>query len=213
MASIEYILFCLALPLLLSTFFLKGKQRLFSVFFICGMTMCLLAAYVNSFFMSYYNVDTAVAAANITPVCEELMKLLPMLFYIFVWEPDNDELVPAAISIAAGFTTFENCCYIVESGTADLSFIVVRALSAGSVHLLCGIAMGCGLRFVRTRKRIALTGITGVLGAAVAFHATYNLLITAGGAYRTAGFIMPSAAVIIALILKAILPKRESGDS
>lgn len=44
----------------------------------------MLSAYVSSFFMNYYGVDTIEASIEITPVCEEVMKLFPLLFYILI---------------------------------------------------------------------------------------------------------------------------------
>lgn len=70
------------------------------------MLVCMLSAYVNSFFMSSYGADEMIAAIEITPVCEELIKLLPLLFYFLVFEPEPSQLTPAAIAIGGGFATF-----------------------------------------------------------------------------------------------------------
>ena len=81
MTYIENIFLCLAIPMILSLFFIKGRSRSYTLFVTIGMGICLLSAYVNSFFMWLYGVDGTVAAIEITPVCEELLKLLPLLFY------------------------------------------------------------------------------------------------------------------------------------
>ena len=88
MTYIENIFICLAIPMLLSLFFTKGSTRTYTIFVIAGMGMCLLSAYVNSFFMGIYRADTTIAAIEITPFCEEVMKLLPLLFFILIFEPD-----------------------------------------------------------------------------------------------------------------------------
>lgn len=201
MVNIENILICLTLPLFLSSLFLKQKQRLLSLFILFGMVICLFSAYINSFFMNVYCVDMTEAAINITPVCEEVLKLSVLLFYILIWEPDKDDIIPAAIGIAIGFTTFENCCYMAQNGTTDFIFMLIRAASAGSVHLLNGIAAGYGLRFIWRRRWLAITGTTGVLGVAVTFHAIYNLLISASGVFPLIGYLLPPLLIIIALIL------------
>ena len=74
---IENIFLCLAVPLILSLLFRKGKQRTFTVFVILGMGSCLLSAYVSSFFAGCYGTDPAVAVMEITPACEEVIKFLP----------------------------------------------------------------------------------------------------------------------------------------
>lgn len=54
MTYIENIFLCLALPLILSLFFMKGRVRRYALFLTVGMAVCLLSAYVNSFFMGQY---------------------------------------------------------------------------------------------------------------------------------------------------------------
>ena len=100
MTYIENIFLCLAIPMILSLFFIKGRARSYTLFVTIGMGICLLSAYVNSFFMWLYGVDGTVAAIEITPVCEELLKLLPLLFYFLIFEPEPKEMPAAAIAIA-----------------------------------------------------------------------------------------------------------------
>ena len=155
---IENIFLCLAVPLILSMLFRKGRQRTFTTFVILGMGCCLLSAYVSSFFAGYYHAGTAAAVMEITPVCEEVMKFLPLLFYLLVFEPDKQEVISPAIGIAVGFATFENVCYLIENGAADFYDILIRGVSAGSLHLLCGIALSCGIAYVFRKKWIMVTG-------------------------------------------------------
>ena len=54
MAHIENIFICITVPLLISLFFIKGKQRSFTMFICIGMSICMASAYVNSFFMTMY---------------------------------------------------------------------------------------------------------------------------------------------------------------
>lgn len=148
MTYIENIFLCLAIPMILSLFFIKGRSRSYTLFVTIGMGICLLSAYVNSFFMWLYGVDGTVAAIEITPVCEELLKLLPLLFYFLIFEPEPRELPMVAIAIAAGFATFENACYLTENGAANFSFLLIRGISAGGLHILCGILSGFGISYV-----------------------------------------------------------------
>ena len=115
MTYIENVFLCLAIPLILSLFFTEGRGRRFTLFMTLGMGICLLSAYVSSFFMVYYGTSATVTAIEITPVCEEVMKLLPLLFFFLIFEPEAKELPGVAISIAVGFATFENVCCLVEN--------------------------------------------------------------------------------------------------
>ena len=194
---IENIFLCLSVPLILSLLFRKGKQRTFTVFVILGMGCALLSAYVSSFFAGYYGAGTAAAVMEITPVCEEVLKFLPLLFYLLVFEPDKHDIVSPAIGISIGFATFENVCYLTEYGAADFSYVLIRGVSAGSLHLLCGIALGCGIAYVFRKKWIMVTGTIGALGACVVFHGIYNILITADGIWNVFGYLFPVALIFL----------------
>ena len=85
MIYIENIFVCIAIPMLLSLFFTEHRQRVFKLFVVAGMAICLLAAYVSSFFMNYYQTNATTTMIEITPVCEEVMKLLPLLFYYLIF--------------------------------------------------------------------------------------------------------------------------------
>lgn len=195
MTYIENIFVCLAIPLLLALLFTRSRERSFVFFLLVGMTVCLLAAYVSGFFMRYYDTDEIVAAVEITPVCEEVLKLAALLFYYKVWEPKPEQLPSAAIAIAVGFATFENVCYLTENGAAEVRYVLIRGISAGAVHILCGIAIGFGLSRVFTKKWLALTGCVGILGVSIVLHAIYNLLISASGGWRIAGYVFPAATI------------------
>ena len=199
---IENIFLCLAVPLILSLLFRKGKQRTFTVFVILGMGSCLLSAYVSSFFAGCYGTDPAVAVMEITPACEEVIKFLPLLFYLLVFEPDRHNIVSPAIGIAVGFATFENVCYLTENGAADFSYVLIRGVSAGSLHLLCGIALGCGIAYVFQKKWIMVTGTIGALGACVVFHGIYNIQITTKGKWNVVGYLFPIGMILIFWLVK-----------
>ena len=207
MTYIENVFICLAIPLLLSAFFIKGRARVFVLFVTIGMGICLLSAYVSSFFMRVYGTNAAVAAMEITPVCEEVMKLVPLLLYFWIFEPKAERLPSAAIAIAVGFATFENVCYLAENGAENFTFLLIRGISAGALHLLCGIFEGGAISYVFRRHWLALTGTVGTLGSCVGFHAIYNLLVTAEGAWRMVGYLFPSVCIVCLFILERLRPK------
>ena len=207
MIYIENIFVCLAIPLALCMLFVRGRTRTFLLFMMAGMCVCLLSAYVNSFTMGYYGASAAVTVVEITPVCEEVMKLLPLLFYVLIFEPKGGKLPEAAVALAVGFATFENVCYLTENGAEDLMFLLIRGLSAGALHILCGILIGFGLPYVFPRRWLAFTGTVSLLGACIVFHAIYNLLISGYGAWKTAGYLFPSVLIAFLFAGKLVLPK------
>ncbi len=207
MTYIENVFICLVIPLVLSLFFTQGRARRFTLFVALGMGVCLLSAYVSSFFLTYYGVDAVTASVEITPACEEVMKFLPLLFYFLIFEPEPRELPGVAIAVAVGFATFENVCCLAENGAEDFMFLLVRGVSAGALHILCGIFAGFGISYVFCRRWLALTGTVGILGACIGFHAIYNLLITADGAWQTAGCLFPSLLIACLYAAKCLLPR------
>lgn len=147
--------------------------------------------------MNYYGVDTIEASIEIAPVCEEVMKLFPLLFYILIFEPQRDQIPRVAIAIAVGFATFENVCYLTENGAADFDFLLIRGISTGALHILCGIFIGFGLAYIFRQRAIAITGMVGLLGACGVFHAIFNLLISADGIWRWMWYLFPSGMIIV----------------
>lgn len=208
MTYIENIFLCLALPMLLSLLFTSGSPRRFTLFVVLGMATCLLSAYVSSFFMGRHQCSAVTTAIEIAPVCEEILKLLPLLLYFLIFEPDSHKLTPAAIGIAVGFATFENVCYLTENGAANFNFLLIRGISAGALHILCGVFSGFGVSYVFRRHWLAATGTVGILGACIGFHAIYNLLITADGVWKTAGYLFPSLLLLCLYAAKQLLPRQ-----
>ena len=196
MTYIENIFLCLSIPMFLSLLFTRGNTRRFPMFVITGMGMSLLSADVSSFFMGYYGADGKAASIEITPVCEEVMKLLPLLFYFLIFEPEPEKLPGAAIAISVGFATFENVCYLTENGAENTLFLLIRGISAGALHILCGITTGFGISYVFGKRWLAVTGAVGILGACIGFHGIYNLLVTASGGWRQAGYLFPSLLIV-----------------
>ena len=76
-------------------------------------SLCLLSAYINTFLASVCQADALADTVEIAPVVEEMMKLLPLVFYLLVFEPEGDKIKAAAITVALAFATFENVCYLI----------------------------------------------------------------------------------------------------
>lgn len=208
MMYIENIFICIAVPLLLSLLFIEGDSRRYTFFVTTGMGMCMLSAYVSSFFMNYYGADAVQAAIEITPVCEEVMKLFPLIFYIMIFEPGKREIPKAAIAIAVGFETFENVCYLTENGAENFEILLIRGFSSGALHILCGILIGYGIAYVFRNRSIVVTGVIGLLGACSVFHAIFNLLVSADGIWKNVGYLFPSAMILLLIFGWKFMIKR-----
>ena len=196
MTYIENIFLCMVSPLLVAALCMGRRQLRFFLFCIAGMGVCLLSAYINTFLAAVCQADALAATAEIAPVVEEMMKLLPLVFYLLVFEPEGDKIKAAAITVALAFATFENVCYLTENGAGSFVFLLIRGMSAGALHLVCGILTGLALAYVFRRPWLTCTGTVGILGVCMVLHGIYNLLITADGFWQMVGYFFPSAIIV-----------------
>ncbi|MBO7340540.1 MAG: PrsW family intramembrane metalloprotease [Lachnospiraceae bacterium] len=198
MVYAENILICIAVPLAIALMFLRGAVRRFDFAFLSGMVTCLLAAYIGGFFAQVSGMGAENVSIFLSPIIEEIMKLLPVLFYLSLYEPKDAELLQAAVGIGAGFATFENCCYVLTSGAQNLSYVLIRGSAVGVMHLVSMVALAFGLHLLKRYKVFTFSGIMGALSLAVTFHATYNLLVSEPGVSTYIGYALP---ILFALIL------------
>ena len=191
MTYIENIFLCMVSPLLVAALCMGRRRIRLFLFCIAGMGMCLLSAYINTFLAAVCRADALAATVEIAPVVEEIMKLLPLAFYLLVFEPAGDRIKSAAVTVALAFATLENVCYLIQNGADRFSFIFFRGFGTGAMHVLCGLIVGGGLSYAWQRTWLKIAGTYGLLGAAITLHATYNLLIAYGGAAQYIAYALP----------------------
>ena len=187
----ENVLLCIAVPLVISMLFNGKIVRRFIISFLTGMIVCLLSAYISG----YLAVATVYGAEDtsifLSPIVEEIMKFLPVLFCLFVFEPSDEDLKMTAIGVGSGFATFENCCFILSSGAQNLGYILIRGSAVGVMHLVTMQAFVMGVRILKRYKVISLAGIMGALSMSMTFHGLYNLLVSKPGASSYIGYALP----------------------
>ena len=101
----ENVLICITVPLVIALMFLQGSARRFVASFLAGMAACLLAAYVGGYIELVSGLGAEDTAIFLSPIIEEIMKLLPVLFYLMLFEPKDVELLLVAVGIGTGFAT------------------------------------------------------------------------------------------------------------
>ena len=193
MISSENIFVAIAAPLFIALFLIRGETRRFIGFFICGLLTCLLGSYINGFLVLASRMTVAEAVVKLTPVSEELLKAIPVLFYMAAAKPKRESLITAAIAVGLGFATFENACLLAQVGASGFMFALLRGIVAGVTHAVSASLLGYGLVFISDKKysHLFLPGTLGIICAATVFHATYNLLVTAGKSWQGAGYALP----------------------
>ena len=198
----ENILICIAVPLVIALMFLRGGGRKFVVTFLLGMVVCLLSAYMSGFCQNVFDLSAEETSVFISPITEEIMKLLPIMFYLYIIETKGEEILFVAVGIGAGFATFENACHILSSGSQNLYYILVRGAAVGVMHLVTMVVLAMGLNLLKDYKTFSLAGILGALSLAMTVHALYNLLVSRPGASTYIGYAFPLILVIIFWVLR-----------
>ncbi|MBR5340179.1 MAG: PrsW family intramembrane metalloprotease [Lachnospiraceae bacterium] len=200
MNYIENTYICLAAPLLLAVICMRKEARRSLSFILAGMTSCLLSAYVSTFLAGVSNSDLAAASYEISPVVEEIMKLLPLLFYLLVFEPEEKTVISGALMISVGFATFENVCFLTSYGTSEFFRLVIRGFGTGAMHVVSGMVIATGLFFLWDQKRLRLVGVFALLCFVITFHAIFNIFVNQSGAIFWIGALIPLVTVLSYLI-------------
>lgn len=136
------------------------------------------------------------------------MKLLPLLFYLTVFEPKPERIQSAAFTVAIAFATFENVCYLVHGGADDFAFITFRGLGTGAMHVICGAMIGRGLAYAWGQSWLKAAGTCGLLGTVITLHASYNLLVARGGAAQYVAYALPVAVMLAGRLLGRMIARR-----
>lgn len=205
----ENVLVCIAVPFAISLFFTKGNARRLIASILTGMIVCILSAYISGFFEMTSGFSTEDTSIFLSPMVEEVMKLLSILFCIYVFEPSDEEIELFAIGISVGFTTFENCCFILSSGMPQLTHVLIRGLAVGVMHVVTLVALAKGLQLLKTYKVFSFAGVVGVLSMSVTVHGLYNLLVSKPGISSYIGYAMPMVCAIILYAINCGSEKKE----
>ena len=191
MTYIENIFVCMAAPLIMAMLCLGRKHRRAFFFCIAGMGMCLLSAYLNTFFAKVYGANALNATTQIAPVVEELMKLLPLLFYLAIFQPDSKQFQVAAVVVGASFATFENVCYLTQNGAGEFWLLLIRGFGTGAMHVVCGGGYGYWMKSVWGKRGLRTVCLFGLLCLVITYHAIYNLLVSVGGTLQYVAYFIP----------------------
>ena len=187
----ENILLCIALPLIVSLFFTRGNVRKYMGAFLIGMIMCLLSAYISGFVVVTSGAGENNTAVFLSPMVEELMKLLPLMLFMILLETEETMLMMLSVAIGAGFATYENCCYILTSGAENLGYVLIRGLAVGVMHIVSILALSIWFSMARRMKVFDLSSVMVGVSISMIFHSLYNLLVSVPGISTFIGFAMP----------------------
>ena len=202
MNYIENIYICMAAPLLIAGLCMRGRGRRMMLFLIAGTTVCLLSSYINTFIAAVLRVDMVMASIEIAPMTEEIMKFLPILFFMLVFEPTKEDIIDGVLMTAVGFATFENACYLAGNGAADILHLLIRGFGAGAMHVVCGFLVALGILYLWDRVWLQLAGTVGLIAVAMTYHGIYNILVSQTGTPAAIGYLIPLLTLVLTLIFR-----------
>ena len=178
MVNLEYVLFiCIAVPMLLMLILLKGRSKLLLGFMLIGITVCLFISEVNSLLLPLLKTDMSYVTTVITPITEELAKMIPILFFALVFEDKRETLFVIALALGIGFGLFENTVILVQNiEIVSIPWALIRGFATALMHGICTLCVGLGISFVKKKKKLFWSGLFALLTLAAVYHGIFNML-------------------------------------
>ena len=201
MGNLNLILFIsFALPMITGFFVCKGRVRAALIFFFIGMAVCLFCGELSAVALALLPYERQFFSCSIAPFFEEVFKALPILVFVFIFRPGRRTLYECSALVGIGFAVLENAFILGGmSGTVSLLDALMRGLGAGIMHGLCTLAVGYGMSFVHTRRKLFRTGTVAMLAVATVYHATYNTIVQSTHLWM--GVLLPVITLIPVLML------------
>ena len=178
---------------------MEKKVRRLVIFMIVGMFSCLFVSELNHILLDAYNNDMFYVTTTITPVTEEIVKALPILYFAIVITDDRRVLIPNAFAVGVGFALLENVVILTQNvENVTILWAFVRGFGSGLVHGICTVMVGWGVSYVKKRRKLFFCGTFALLSSAIIYHATYNLLVQSE--YQYVGILLPITTYIPVLL-------------
>ena len=195
MDNMIYILFVsIFVPILLMTVVVEKKARLPIIFMLFGIFISVLAAEVNGLLSQLLDMDRYSVTVIVTPMTEECIKALPVLYYAVIISDKRENLFTASMATGIGFAVLENAYYLLNYSNFEMLSAIVRAFGAGLMHGMCTLLVGVGISFVKKKSKLFAVGTFGLLSTAIVYHGIYNILIQSD--YSTVGALLTIATYI-----------------
>ena len=192
MDNIIYILFVsIFVPIMLMAVIVEKKARLPIIFVLLGIFISVFASEVNGVLIQTLELDVYGITTIVTPVTEEILKALPILYYAIVISDKRENLFTASMATGIGFAILENAFYLLSYPNFSMLSAIIRAFGAGLMHGMCTLLVGVGISFVKKQRKLFAVGTFGLLSTAIVYHGIYNILIQSD--YSIVGALLPIA--------------------
>ena len=209
MDNLIYILFVsIFVPILLMACLVEKKSRQPIIFVLIGIFLSVFASEVNAYLRNILPMSSFEITIIVTPISEEILKALPILFFATVLAPKKEALFTASMAVGIGFAVLENAFYMLTSNSFNMFDAIIRAFGAGLMHGMCTLLVGVGILFVRKKRKLFVVGTFAMLSTAITYHGIYNMLVQSD--FQVIGFLLPIATYIPFLVwrIKKIRQKK-----
>ena len=207
MDNIIYILFVsISVPIMLMALLVEKKSRFSIIFILVGIFVSVFSSEVNGLLVKMLPMDVYSITVIVTPVTEELFKMLPVLYYAVFMSDKKERLFTASMATGVGFAILENAFYLLNYPNFTMLNAVIRAFGAGLMHGMCTLLVGAGISFVKKKYKLFAVGTFGLLSTAIVYHGIYNILIQSK--YSIVGALLPIATYIPFLVWRIVIKKR-----
>ncbi len=179
MDSISYVLFiCIAVPLAMMLVPIEKKSRKVIISLLTGMFLCLFVSEINGLLLRVTDFSMLYLTTNITPITEELVKVLPVIYYAHVFSDDKRSIITVAFATGVGFAMLENIIILMQySESASFLFALIRGFSTGLMHSITTMLVANFVPYIHKKRKLYLGGVLCTFNLAVVFHAVFNLLV------------------------------------
>ena len=211
MDNIIYILFIsISVPILMMTLLIEKKAREPVLFVLVGIFVSMFASEVNGLLSQLIPISMYRVTIAITPVTEEVIKALPILYYAIVISDKKEQLFTASMATGIGFAVLENAYYLLNYPNFSLLSAIIRAFGSGLMHGMCTLLVGIGVSFVKKKKKMFAVGTFGFLSTSIVYHGIYNILIQSE--YKLIGALLPIFTYIPFIIWRIKSKKNSSAE-
>ena len=203
MVSLEYILFlCVVVPLGLMLPMLTGRAKLVMGHMIIGIIVCLFVSELNALILPLFDNDLEYMTTVITPITEEIIKAIPILFYAMVFSDKRETVTMLAFALGIGFGMFENMVILVQNiEMVTLTWAIIRGFATALMHGICTLSVGFGISFIRKKRKLFYCGTFALLTFAAIYHGIFNMLQTS---YKYIGSFIPIVTYVPIFLLQRI---------
>lgn len=212
MDNVNYIAFiCIMVALGMMLPLIERKTREVIIFMIVGICCCMFISEVNYHLLDMSGRDMIYITTTITPLTEEIVKALPILYFAVMVSDDQRRLTADAFAVGVGFALLENMIILMQSiYDATVLWALVRSFGSGMMHGICTVMVGYGISYVRKKRKLFWPGTFALLSVAITYHGVYNVLVQSQ--FRMAGILLPIITYlpIILFIRKSIADKKKN---